>query len=76
MIELNHPFKSWTGNPQILLKTRDGDQTIDFPAVNTFALEVDDLACAILNGSMPLVGPGDALLNMRILDQLATAARD
>ena len=41
----------------------------------TFALEVDDLACAILNGlAMPLVGPGDAQLNMRILDQLATAA--
>jgi xylose dehydrogenase (NAD/NADP) len=75
VIELNHPFKSWTGSPQILVKTKDGDQTIDFAPVNTFSLEVDDLAQCIMNKTAPLVGADDALRNLRILDSLAAAAR-
>jgi xylose dehydrogenase (NAD/NADP) len=75
VIELNHPFKSWTGSPQIIVKTKDRDQTIDFAPVNTFALEVDDLARAILDGGVPLVGARDALRNLKILDALAAAAR-
>jgi D-xylose 1-dehydrogenase (NADP+, D-xylono-1,5-lactone-forming) len=75
VIELNHPFKSWTGSSQITVKTKDGDQTIDFAPVNTFALEVDDLARAILDGGAPLVGADDALRNLKILDALALAAR-
>ncbi|HEV8411409.1 MAG TPA: Gfo/Idh/MocA family oxidoreductase, partial [Gemmatimonadaceae bacterium] len=75
VIELNHPFKSWTGSPQIIVKTKDGDQSIDFAPVNTFVLEVDDLAQCIVNGATPLVGPGDAIRNLKILDDLAAAAR-
>lgn len=75
VIELNHPFKSWTGRPQILVKAKDGEETIDFEPVNTFALEVDDLASAILGGRSPLVGAADAVLNMRILDQLSDVAK-
>ena len=74
-IELNQPFKSWTGRPQILIKTTDREEVIDFEAVNTFALEVDDLARAIQEGGQPLFGAADAVLNMRILDRLADAAR-
>ena len=73
VIELNHPFKSWTGKPQILVKIKDHEETIAFDAVNTFALEVDDLARAIQEGGRPLVGADDALNNLRILDRLATA---
>ena len=75
VIELNHPFKSWTGSPQIIVKTKDGERAIDFAPVNTFALEVDDFARAVASGAPPLVGAADALLNMRILDALASAAR-
>lgn len=75
VMELNNPFKSWIGQPQILVKTKDHDETIDFQAVNTFALEVDDIAGAISSETKPLVGASDALLNMRILDSLAAAAR-
>ncbi len=75
VIELNHPFKSWTGRPQILVKTKDREEVIEFAAVNTFALEVDDLATAIIDGARPLVGPIDALANMKILDRLAAEAR-
>ena len=74
VIELNHPFKSWSGRPQILVKTKDLEEAVEFEAVNTFALEVDDLADAIIRGATPLVSASDALLNIRILDQLANAA--
>jgi predicted dehydrogenase len=75
VLELNHPFKSWTGSPQIIVRTKDGDQSIDFAPVNTFALEVDDLAQCIVSGATPLVGAGDAIRNLKILDDLAAAAR-
>ena len=75
-LELNHPFKSWTGHPQILVKTKDSEHAIDFDPVNTFALEVDDLALAIMNGGSPLVGADDALRNITILDALAAAAKE
>jgi predicted dehydrogenase len=76
VIELNHPFKSWSGRPQILVKTKDRDDSIDFAPVNTFALEVDDLARAIREGGSPLVDARDALANLRILDRIAAAARE
>lgn len=74
-MELNHPFKSWTGRPQILVKTKDHEEVVEFEAVNTFALEVDDFAGAIIDKRLPLVRAADALLNMKILDSLAEAAR-
>jgi len=76
VIELNQPFKSWTGRPQLIVKSKDREEVIDFEAVNTFALEVDDLARAIQDGGTPLVTATDAVLNMRILDRLADAARN
>jgi predicted dehydrogenase len=75
-VELNHPFKSWSGAARIAVHTRDAEQLFEFEAVNTFRLEVDDLALAILHGSKPLVDATDALHNLRILDRLAAAARD
>jgi predicted dehydrogenase len=74
-LELSQPFKSWTGRPQIFVRAKDREETIAFEAVNTFTLEIDDLAFAITNGGAPRVGAADALLNMRILDRLADAAR-
>jgi predicted dehydrogenase len=75
VMELNQPFKSWMGRPRILVKTNDGQESIEFEAVNTFALEVDDLARAIREGGKPLVGAPDALANLRILDGVSAASR-
>ncbi len=75
VIELNHPFKSWTGSPTIAVRTKDREEIISFEPVNTFALEVDDLARAILEGGKPMVCADDALLNIRVLDRLSSAAR-
>jgi predicted dehydrogenase len=75
VLELDQPFKSWMGRPRILVRTKDRDESFEFGAVNTFALEVDDLAAAILDGRAPLVGARDALANMTILDRLAAVAR-
>jgi len=74
-IELNQPFKSWTGHPSVTIRTGDRDETIAFEAVDTFRLEVDDLALAIVNGGSPLVDAADALRNLEVLDRLAGAAR-
>jgi D-xylose 1-dehydrogenase (NADP+, D-xylono-1,5-lactone-forming) len=73
-MELNQPFKSWAGATRIVVRSGEREESFEFPKVNTFALEVDDLARAILDGGAPLVGAGDALVNMRILDRLAAAA--
>ncbi len=73
-IELTQPFKSWSGHPSVIIRTVDGDETIAFDAVNTFSLEVDDLALAITGGGTPMVDATDALRNMEILDLLAGAA--
>jgi D-xylose 1-dehydrogenase (NADP+, D-xylono-1,5-lactone-forming) len=75
VMELNQPFKSWAGKPQITLRLKDSEEVISFEAVNTFRLEIDDLASAILTGSQPKVTAADALLNMRILDRLAEAGK-
>ncbi len=74
-IELKHPFKSWTGRPQIVVRTKDGEEIVEFEAVNTFALEVDDLARAIQEGGQPLVTAADAARNLKILDELAVRSR-
>jgi predicted dehydrogenase len=75
-IELSQPFKSWSGRPSVTIRTAGREETIAFEAADTFMLEVDDLALAITNGGSPLVGAGDALRNMEILDRLAEAARE
>lgn len=75
VIELSQPFKSWMGRPQVIVRTADRDETIAFDAANTFQLEVDDLALAIVNRGRPLVDAADALRNMEILDRVAAAAR-
>jgi xylose dehydrogenase (NAD/NADP) len=74
-IELDHPFKSWTGRPRLVVRRREGEQVEQFEAVNTFALEVDDLAAAIQEGGKPLVDGADSVANMRVLDRLGGAAR-
>jgi xylose dehydrogenase (NAD/NADP) len=74
-IELHQPFRSWTGRPQVTVRTVDREETIAFDAANTFQLEVDDFALAIMNGGAPLVGAADALRNIEILDRLASAAK-
>lgn len=74
-IELSQPFKSWTGRPQITMRAGEREEVIALDAVNTFQLEVDDLATAIIEGGAPRADAADALLNMRILDRLAATAR-
>ncbi len=74
-IELSQPFKSWMGNPRITVRAGEREEVIVFEPANTFALEVDDLAQAIVNGGTPLVDAADALRNIEILDRLAAAAR-
>ncbi|HXD22805.1 MAG TPA: Gfo/Idh/MocA family oxidoreductase, partial [Gemmatimonadaceae bacterium] len=74
-LELTQPFKSWSGKPAIVVRTADREETLAFDATDTFRLEVDDFALAIMHGGAPLVGASDALRNMEILDRLALAAR-
>jgi xylose dehydrogenase (NAD/NADP) len=73
-IELSQPFKSWMGHPHIMVRAGEREEVIVFDAADTFQLEVDDLALAIMNGRTPLVDAADALRNMEILDRIAAAA--
>jgi xylose dehydrogenase (NAD/NADP) len=74
-MELDQPFKSWTGRPRLTVRTNDREEIVEFDALNTFQLEVDDLAGAIQEGGQPLVNAADAVQNLTIMDELAAAAR-
>jgi predicted dehydrogenase len=73
--ELSQPFTSWAGRPIVTVRRGDDERIIPFEPVNTFQLEIDDLACAILQGGRPRVTAADALLNMELLDRLSAASR-
>lgn len=71
---LREPFVTWQREPRLVLDTGGDERVTTFEAVNTFRLEIDDLATAVLSGGPPLLGPEEGLLNARILDRLAAAA--
>jgi predicted dehydrogenase len=75
VIHFNEPFGSWRGNAQLAVQTGDREEVVPFGRVNTYQAEVEDLALAILGGSLPKLQARDALLTARILDRLAQEIR-
>lgn len=71
---LREPFVTWQRKPRMVLDTGGAERETTFDPENTFRLQIDDLAMAVLSGAPPLLGPGEGLLNARILDRLAAAA--
>ena len=76
MIRLEEPFIARTDAPSITVQGADRDARIVSERVNTYMLEIEDLARAILSGGRPLLPASDALENARALDLLAAVARD
>lgn len=68
VIHLNEPFIAWTSHPRLTLLVGRDEQVFTFAEVDTFQLEVEDLATAILGESQPLLAADEGLLNARVLE--------
>lgn len=75
VISLNEPFISWTGRPQLTWLVGREERVFAFEPVDTFQLEIEDMAAAILGSSQPILPASEGVSNARILDRLAIEAR-
>lgn len=75
VIELSDPFATWERRPRLTLRAGDADQVTDFDPANTFRLEIEDFCAAVRGEASPLLASNEGLLNARVLDRLAAAAR-
>lgn len=81
VLELHQPFKTTdvagvaVVSPRVTLRTRRGEEQFTADPVNVYQLEMEDFARAVSQGTSPLLGPGEGLLNARIIDELLRAAR-
>jgi predicted dehydrogenase len=73
-IALDEPFIAWTGAPTLRILRGREEEVARMPSVDTFVLEIEDLADAILTGASPLLRPEEGLRNARVLDRLAEDA--
>lgn len=60
---------------QFYVVGRDGRREVECAPVDQFALEVDDLARAVLHGTRPAFSAQDGVANMQVLDACLTSAR-
>jgi len=74
VLELSEPFVTWKRRPRLTVRAGETEHVTEFDPVNTFRMEIDDLCTAIVEGTRPLLKPGEGLLNARILDRIAVAA--
>ena len=64
------------GEPQVLEVRAGGTaQRTEFDNVDTYQLEVEELAGAILEGREPALPTSDALANARVIERIAATAR-
>ncbi|MAG57920.1 MAG: hypothetical protein CMJ83_16675 [Planctomycetes bacterium] len=59
----------------VILGTDRGTETFTCGPVDTFQLEIEDLARAIRSGNAPLLAPDEGLHNARVIERLLNAAR-
>lgn len=59
----------------VILETEDRTETFDCPGVDTFQLEIEDLADAIRSGRPPRLPVDEGLHNARIMRDLLASAR-
>lgn len=76
VIHLNEPFVAWTGRGQLTLSVGKEQQVFKFAPLDTYQLEIEDLAAAILERSQPLLSATEGVRNARILDRLAQKSRE
>jgi len=57
------------------LTTNDGRREVQMPAVDQFALEIDDFAASVLDRAPQRFAPSDAVANMKVLDACLRSAR-
>ena len=71
VVSLNQPFIPGAGEPRLTILRSDREEVIPLAHVNTYQLEIEDFALAVLNGSPPTLKADEGLLNARLLDRIA-----
>ncbi len=71
-IQLDDPWHGYS--PRIVLERRAEREIIEIAPVNTYALELEDMAAAIRGERAPLLGRADALGQARAIEALYRAA--
>ncbi len=67
---LDQPFVSWELPPTLKLSNAAGIQIEEFPPVDVYQLEIEDMVAAIQNRREPLLPPDEGLKNARLLQAL------
>ena len=73
---LLEPFKPLGQRAVLLLRRGHDEERFEFDAVESYRLEVEDLARAVATGGAPLLGPEEGVWNARIIDRLLAGARE
>lgn len=74
VIRLSEPFITWGGTPRITAQTDEKEEVLEYQAEDTFRLEIEDFANAILTGTEPRLVANEGLRNARILDRIREGA--
>jgi D-xylose 1-dehydrogenase (NADP+, D-xylono-1,5-lactone-forming) len=74
-IDVAHPFTPAKETRAIDIFNGDGRKSETFGPVNTYRLEVEDLATAIRTGRVPRLPPDDGEKNLAVMEALLAAAR-
>lgn len=72
-LDLDQPFISWQRTPTLVLRDDDGERVEEFPPVDVYKLEIEDLVTAIRTGRAPRLSADEGLRNARLLDALREA---
>jgi D-xylose 1-dehydrogenase (NADP+, D-xylono-1,5-lactone-forming) len=75
VIRLDAPFITWTASPRMSVQVDGEEVVMQQDEVDTFQLEIEDFADAILTDSTPRLSADEGLRNARILDWIKEASR-
>ena len=70
VLTLNVAFNTRAAPAAITVQSEEESETIAFPPVDAFQLEIENFASAIPGKSQPLLPPEDSVHNARVLDRI------
>lgn len=75
-ITLPRPFQPEEEPALLLVRRGDGEERIEIPGANQYALMIDHFGECARTGRAPRFPPDDAVANMKVIDRLRQAAQD
>lgn len=76
-IEIQIPFNAPPDRPCIINLQRGGEfEAIEFPVVDQYTLQAENMSLAILNDAPVATPVGDAVANMRVIERVFASSRE